>query len=248
MGSTYGRAVPQPFDLGAAIMAPTVFRTVVISVLSSAVTTMVLYNVQIGTLDTSAVLAPMQRTVRCIAWFVWFAVVGCGSPRSTSRCDVLFSMQFGWQPSLASSYGNDSSIAPGPPVQAQHDRRSSMESLRPSFAPQVRMSSHLTPEEVRALHSTYNCRRMGAWGDICTYENVCYDGSFLYFLEPGAAQHPKDTAAFYCDADLYEGLIFPRREGHDRRENRLPFNGGKSLSAVAPRLSVHRVNHRLRRW
>jgi hypothetical protein len=67
---------------------------------------------------------------------------------------------------------------------------------------------------------------MGAWGDVCTYENVCYDGSFLYFLEPGAARLPKETAAFYCDGDLYEGLIFPRREDHDRQEHRLPFNGG----------------------
>jgi hypothetical protein len=61
-------------------MAPTIFRTVVVSVLSSAVTTMLLYNVQVGTLDSSAVLAPMQRTV-CVAVHCWnqFCFAG-GSP------------------------------------------------------------------------------------------------------------------------------------------------------------------------
>jgi hypothetical protein len=27
------------------------------------------------------------------------------------------------------------------------------------------------------------CMRMGAWGDVCVYENLCFDGNVYYFLE-----------------------------------------------------------------
>ena len=75
--------------------------------------------------------------------------------------------------------------------------------------------------------SSFLCRRMGWWGDVCTYTNVCYDGRVFYFLEAGGCTGSlKDCPEFYEDSDLYEGLIHPEREPSEAAEQPFPFNGG----------------------
>lgn len=79
------------------------------------------------------------------------------------------------------------------------------------------------------IKSKLDCRRLGAWGDICVYDDVCYDGRVLYMFDEdkGAKGDPLQAPPFHCDGDLLEGLILPRRENADFREHRLPLNGGE---------------------
>ena len=80
--------------------------------------------------------------------------------------------------------------------------------------------------------TTWNCRRMGAWADVCTYENVCYDGGAVYFLGwPGGCE--RDFAScepIYEEVDLKEGLVYPMRRERISEAGSVtpsfPLNGG----------------------
>ncbi len=36
-----------------------------------------------------------------------------------------------------------------------------------------------------AVETTIRCHRMEPWGDVCHYDNLCFDGDVFYFLKPG---------------------------------------------------------------
>lgn len=78
----------------------------------------------------------------------------------------------------------------------------------------------------------YDCRRLGAWGDICTYRNMCYDGKVFYFLSKGGCgvDALDNCGVWYEDADLKEGLIYPSYPVKPVDKNtRFPFNGGACI-------------------
>lgn len=96
----------------------------------------------------------------------------------------------------------------------------------PSRSPVVAPAS--TPST--PVYTVTDCRRMGAWGDVCTYENLCHDGTAFFFLVPrGGCNGSVGTSCptFYEDADLKEGLIFPKHPVKSTRRLTFPFNGGE---------------------
>ena len=64
--------------------------------------------------------------------------------------------------------------------------------------------------------------------DVCTYEDICYDGRVFYFFAPGGCK-PDEIGSCqenYGDADLKEGLIFPAYGVREAADVYFPFNGG----------------------
>jgi hypothetical protein len=45
----------------------------------------------------------------------------------------------------------------------------------------------MSAEEERVTRR--RCLRMGSWGDVCVYDNVCFDGRVYYFLEESGGRN-----------------------------------------------------------
>ncbi len=83
------------------------------------------------------------------------------------------------------------------------------------------------------LTTVHNCRRMGSWGDVCSYKDICYDGRTFYFFTPDGCTDPATCGVFYEDADLREGLIYPAYPVKEALGARFPFNGGACVCGRA---------------
>ena len=83
---------------------------------------------------------------------------------------------------------------------------------------------------------------MAAWADVCTYENICYDGTTVYFpvATGGCRDNFQSCQHFNEFADLKEGLIYPAWFSllKDPDQIEFPFNGGASLLALADSMLV----------
>jgi hypothetical protein len=76
--------------------------------------------------------------------------------------------------------------------------------------------------------TTHDCRRIGAWGDVCVYSDMCYDGTYLYYFSPGepCVGHTGTCRTVYNDGDIMEGIILPQHDVADVNIKPVPFNGG----------------------
>ena len=84
------------------------------------------------------------------------------------------------------------------------------------------------------METKIDCRRMGAWGDICVYHDVCYDATTFYFLRDSVrddcrANHTQ-CGHFYGEADLKTGRVYPLRQPPDINRAVFPFNGGEGCT------------------
>jgi hypothetical protein len=50
---------------------------------------------------------------------------------------------------------------------------------------EVPVSASPTPSPL--MQTRHKCHRMEPWGDICEYDNVCFDGDTFYYFTPQAA-------------------------------------------------------------
>jgi hypothetical protein len=55
----------------------------------------------------------------------------------------------------------------------------------------------MSAEEERVTRR--RCLRMGSWGDVCVYDNVCFDGRVYYFLEESGGRNI--TATRFLDGN-----------------------------------------------
>jgi hypothetical protein len=53
--------------------------------------------------------------------------------------------------------------------------------------PTAAAASPAPPPSAEVPLSSVRCHRMAAWGDVCAYENVCFDGSLWLFLDANGA-------------------------------------------------------------
>lgn len=83
------------------------------------------------------------------------------------------------------------------------------------------------------LSTKHDCRRIGAWGDVCVYDNMCYDGTYLYYFTPGepCVGHSGSCRTIYNDGDIMEGIILPQRDVAGVDVKPVPFNGGVMIVA-----------------
>ncbi len=69
----------------------------------------------------------------------------------------------------------------------------------------------------RSWQSSHKCHRMEPWGDICLYENLCFDGTVLYMMRDEWPVEPEEvfwscTSAFECKLAL--NLLMLRCRAH----------------------------------
>lgn len=125
-------------------------------------------------------------------------------------------------PNLTGSYGTelaqmvsfsapaDPDVAVTPPLESSGTLRGALDS-----SPKV-------------LETRRKCYRMGAWGDICKYENMCFDGHVWTMLDPRSKN--MDPASEYdVDAprDMLEGYLVPSRPVPSEKTITFPFNSSK---------------------
>lgn len=149
---------------------------------------------------------------------------------------------------LLSQQAPSTPVAPSVPPISQKFTSDSPVSV-PQAPPAPPLSAPYSPSP-----TSYNCRRMSAWADVCSYKDICYDGRAFYFLAPGGcmAGSVATCQENYGDSDLREGLIFPSNYIKPAEQTYFPFNGGacrflvnhlntSMLPSINPNISVSSV-------
>lgn len=110
---------------------------------------------------------------------------------------------------------------------AQH--RSNEASQAADEAPRRAASSGTTSSTApKDPVTTWKCYRMGAWGDVCVYNNICFDGSFWTFLDPTSENvNLGAPPTVFGRRDMLEGYLVPYRRVPDVDDQTFPFNSGE---------------------
>lgn len=81
------------------------------------------------------------------------------------------------------------------------------------------------------------CASMGSWGDVCVYEDVCFDGTHWLFVDPslpsGNLRQTFSLTSVLPDNDLLPGYLFPGgNPGRRQVSNHFPLNAGPIKGAA----------------
>jgi hypothetical protein len=78
-----------------------------------------------------------------------------------------------------------------------------------------------------SLRTQWRCYRMSAWGDVCVYDNICFDGVHFTFLDRRSLNMNASSAMTeFGVKDMQEGTLVPTRRVESVATERFPFNSG----------------------
>lgn len=104
--------------------------------------------------------------------------------------------------------------------------------------------------------SVWECIRLGAWSDLCSYQNMCYDKNYWYLIREDV--NPKlplsELASVYPKNDFKTGIVYPQNKVPPPSNTFFPYQGGGACVCVRECVCISRqcvivtvfVNHRVR--